>query len=120
MTGCIILEATFGLKKTKPDILAKNKSRLLGVKRKTQPMGWRSAGCVFRNPRGAVAAAEYIEMAGLKGKRIGGAEVSKKHANFIINSGNARSDDVRRLVTFVKKRVKARFKVDLVPEIIVL
>ncbi len=98
----------------------KRKNELLRLKKKEQPFGRFSAGCIFKNPKGALSAARYIDMLRLKGKRIGGAKISRQHANFIINSKNAKAGDVLGLIAFVKKRVKSRFNVDLVPEIKVL
>jgi UDP-N-acetylmuramate--L-alanine ligase/UDP-N-acetylenolpyruvoylglucosamine reductase len=118
--GYIILEAEFRLKPDKKEMLLKKKAYLWEMKKKAQPLGWFSAGCVFRNPKGRISAARYIDMSGLKGKRIGAAEVSKRHANFIVNSKNARARDIMRLIDFIKKRVKSKFGVNLVPEIIIL
>ena len=73
---------------------------------RTQPMGVRSCGSVFRNPPGDFAA-RLIEASGLKGRRIGDAVVSEKHANFIINRGNATAGDVERLIDKVRDRVEA-------------
>lgn len=81
----------------------------------TQPLEYPSAGSVFRNPVGD-AAGRLIEICGLKGMRIGGAEVSNKHANFIINKGNATSSDVIELINLVHDKVLEKAKVDLVKE----
>lgn len=81
----------------------------------SQPLEYPSAGSVFRNPVGD-AAGRLIEICGLKGMRIGGAEVSLKHANFIINKGNATSSDVIELINLVHDKVLEKTKVDLVKE----
>lgn len=81
----------------------------------TQPLEYPSAGSVFRNPLGD-AAGRLIEICGLKGKVIGGAEVSDKHANFIINKGNATSRDVMELIELVHNEVLEKTGVDLVKE----
>ena len=79
----VILEADFQLEEDDPRELARRMQKLWIVKKASQPMGHQSAGCVFKNPRGA-SAGELIEKAGLKGARIGGAVVSDRHANFIL------------------------------------
>ena len=85
-------------------------------RRDTQPLGMPSCGSVFRNPEGDHAA-RLIEASGLKGTRIGGAEVSTKHANFIINAGDASADDIERLITHVADTVQAQQGVQLRHEV---
>jgi UDP-N-acetylmuramate dehydrogenase len=67
-----------------------------------------SAGSIFKNPSG-FSAGELGEKCGLKGKRIGQAKISEKHANFIVNLGNARAKDVKKLINLIKKEVKKKF-----------
>src|SRR5690606_36136137 len=81
----------------------------------TQPLGVPSCGSVFRNPQGTHAGA-LIKQAGLKGLRIGGAQVSEKHANFIINTGAATADDIEQLIEEVQRRVAERTGITLVLE----
>jgi len=81
-----------------------------------QPLDWPSAGCVFKNPEGDSAGA-LLDQAGMKGRSIGGAEYSHKHANFIINTGGAASSDVLELMMLGKRAVWERFRVCLTPEI---
>lgn len=81
----------------------------------TQPLEYPSAGSVFRNPIGD-AAGRLIELCGLKGKRIGGAEVSFKHANFIINIDNATSSDIIELINLIHDTVLEKTGVDLIKE----
>ncbi|OYD14484.1 UDP-N-acetylenolpyruvoylglucosamine reductase [candidate division WOR-3 bacterium JGI_Cruoil_03_44_89] len=81
-----------------------------------QPMGERTAGCIFKNPPGGYAGS-LIESAGLKGKRIGGASISKKHANFVINHGDATSADVLSLIELARQRVLEMFGIELEPEV---
>jgi UDP-N-acetylmuramate dehydrogenase len=78
----------------------------------TQPLEYPSAGSVFRNPENEFAG-HLIEECSLKGKKIGGAMVSEKHANFIINYGNATASDIKSLILFVKKEVNKKYKIDL-------
>ena len=111
----IVLEATFKLEKgNKEESLAlvrDRKERRLA----TQPLDMPSAGSVFRNPLNDHAG-RLIEAAGLKGKKIGGAMVSEKHANFIVNTGDATSNDIKNLIKLVHTQVKEKFNVDLVLE----
>src|SRR5213594_1702313 len=83
---------------------------------KKQPLAQPNTGSIFRNPPGDFAG-RLVEAAGLKGQTIGGAMVSPKHANFIVNTGGATADDVRALMTVVQQEVAKKFKVTLVPEV---
>ncbi len=89
---------------------------LLERRKTTQPLGLPSCGSVFRNPPGDHAA-RLIEAAGLKGYRIGGAEVSPKHANFIINSDNATATDVEELIEHVRHTVIEHYGIELLHEV---
>lgn len=89
---------------------------LLDRRNQTQPTGLPSCGSVFRNPLGDHAA-RLIESVGLKGYRIGGAQVSEKHANFIINTGTARAADIAQLIDLVRTRVASACGVALVTEV---
>ena len=89
---------------------------LLARRKDTQPLGLPSCGSVFRNPQGDFAA-RLIEMAGLKGHRIGGAEVSAKHANFIINRSDATAQDIEALIHHVQRTVADVHGIDLVREV---
>jgi len=89
---------------------------LVDERRAKQPLGLPSCGSVFRNPPGDYAA-RLIEAAGLKGFASGGAVVSEKHANFIINADDASAADIESLIAHVRSTVKARFGVELVPEV---
>jgi UDP-N-acetylmuramate dehydrogenase len=91
------------------------KQRLKG-KKSTQPLALASAGCVWKNPPGETAA-RLIEKAGLKGKRMNGAEISAKHANFLVNRGGAGAADVQALLELTRERVRAHFGITLEPEI---
>lgn len=111
----IIISAKFFLKEGNREeslkvIQDRNERRMM-----TQPLEYPSAGSVFRNPVGD-AAGRLIEICGLKGKTIGDAEVSDKHANFIINRGNATSKDIMELIDFVHDTVLEKTGVDLVKE----
>lgn len=84
---------------------------------RTQPLQEACAGSVFRNPEGTHAA-KLIEEAGLKGTRVGGAEVSTLHANFIVNTGNATAEDVLALMKHIQQTVEQKFGIRLVPEVL--
>lgn len=93
------------------EIDSKIKENLL-KRKNSQSLEYPSAGSVFRNPEGNYAG-KIIEELGLKGKNIGGAEISTKHANFIINKNNASSSDILNLIKLVQKEVKDKYKIDL-------
>jgi UDP-N-acetylmuramate dehydrogenase len=112
----LILEATFRLEPADPDVI---KARLDDIRRwrqAHQPLGLPSAGSVFRNPPGD-SAGRLIEASGLKGLRMGGAVVSDKHANFIVNDQKGTASDVRRLAEHVQTEVQVRQGVPLELEI---
>lgn len=112
----IILAVMLELKPGKiEDIVAKMNENIRTRKEK-QPLEYPSAGSVFKRPIGFYAG-ELIEKCGLKGYRIGGAEVSEKHAGFIVNRGGAKAEDVMRLVSYVKTKVFLEYSVELECEI---
>jgi len=110
--GYICLEATVKLKKGKQEaikaVMDDRKERRVS----SQPLEYPSAGSVFRNPEGA-SAGKLIDDIHLKGLTKGGAQVSNKHANFIINIGNASSTDIMELIIFVHDTVKENYDIDL-------
>ncbi len=97
-----------------PSVEAMNS--MLERRKNTQPLGLPSCGSVFRNPPGDYSA-RLIEAAGLKGHRIGGAEVSEKHANFIINRDNATAADIEQLIDLVRRTVFEKHGIELVHEV---
>ena len=101
-----------------PDVTPSRETldEMLERRKATQPLGLPSCGSVFRNPPGDHAA-RLIEKAGLKGHRIGGAEVSPKHANFIINVDGASATDVEELIEFVRQTVIEKHGVELTHEV---
>lgn len=112
----IILEVVMNLEYgDKEESLEKVKKRL-EKRKETQPLDYPSAGSVFRNPEGDASGRLIEQEAKLKGKMIGGAQVSEKHANFIINVNNASSQDVKDLIELVHKEVLAKTGIDLIPE----
>ena len=112
----LILEGTFRLASADPDIIKVRLDDIRRWRQAHQPIGLPSAGSVFRNP-GDDSAGRLIEAAGLKGIRIGGAVVSEKHANFIVNDQKGSAEDVRRLGDHVRDVVAAAAGVDLQYEI---
>jgi UDP-N-acetylmuramate dehydrogenase len=98
------------------DVLRQEIKTLLNKRIATQPLNLPNAGSVFRNPPNDHAA-RLIEACGLKGKRIGGAQVSEKHANFIVNTGNATAADIENLIDHVRDVVTAQTGVELHPEV---
>ena len=108
----IILSVKIKPKKSNP----KKIKKYLNYRKETQPLNFPSAGSVFKNPSG-FSAGELIEKCGLKGKKIGKAKISEKHANFIINLGGAKAKDVLKLIKFIKQKVKNKFGIYLQEEI---
>lgn len=108
--------AEFLLPKGDKSTALANIKALLEARRQTQPTGEYNCGSVFKNPTGDFAA-RLIEACGLKGFSIGGASVSEKHANFIINHGDARAEDIRKIIDHVANAVKNNMGISLVPEV---
>ena len=86
-------------------------------RKKSQPLWESTAGCIFKNPSEGEYAGRLIDRAGLKGLRVGGASVSERHANFIVNDGEATAEDVLRLIEEVRTRVHEQFGYELEPEV---
>ncbi|MDD4909894.1 MAG: UDP-N-acetylmuramate dehydrogenase [Candidatus Omnitrophica bacterium] len=115
----IVLGAKLRLFAREGELIGRDVRRIIDRRLKTQDYSHPSAGCVFKNPP-SDSAGRLIDICGLKGERVGGAEVSSRHANFIINRGRARSRDVIRLMNIIKGRVKDEFGICLEPEIKIL
>ncbi len=111
----IIIEASFTLTPGDPDKITRVMEKYSAERRSRHPH-LPSAGSVFRNPPDKPAG-KIIEEAGGKGMRIGGAQVSEKHANFIVNTGNATAADILALIKAVRQLVKDKFEIDLSPEV---
>jgi len=112
----IIFEIVLKLRKSRSKMIRNRITEFLKQRRMSQPLGIPNAGCVFKNPKGRFAG-KLIEEAGCKEMRVGDAQVSAKHANFIVNLGDAKARDVLKLLTRVQRMVKERFKVRLEPEL---
>ena len=112
-----ILSATFKLNKASREEI-KNKKLIASKGRiKSQPLKFRSAGSVFKNPHTKLAAGLLIDKAGLKGTRYGDAEISKHHANFFVNHGKAKATDIARLIRLTRKIIYEKFGIILELEI---
>jgi UDP-N-acetylmuramate dehydrogenase len=112
----VILDAAFELTHDDPDEIARRMRKIWITKKANQPLSHQSAGCIFKNPRGQ-SAGQLIDRAGLKGTRIGGAEVSDRHANFVVTHPGAKAEDVIRLIDLARSRVLERFGVELELEV---
>ena len=108
----ICLEATITLIKGNSEEIMELINERKKRRVETQPLEYPSAGSVFRNPEGDFAG-RLIEEIGYKGKGIGGAEVSLKHANFIINTGNATGEEIKELINEIKDKVKEKYNIEL-------
>lgn len=89
---------------------------LVGKRKSSQPSGFPNSGSMFRNPPGDFAG-RLIEAAGLKGHRVGQAQIAERHANFIVNLGGAKAVDVRQLMEVARSEVRRCFNIDLIPEV---
>ncbi len=125
----IILSVVIRLKKEDKDVLWQRARQAVEYRQRTQPLGFPSAGCTFRNikksealrigtPNLTTSAGFLIEAAGLKGERVGNAQISTIHANFIVNLGGASAANVLELINLMKTKVKEKFNVALKEEII--
>ena len=114
---CILIEARFKFDKGDIEKIKNNKNKFSNSRVENQPLNFRSAGSIFKNPSSSLAAGYLIDQAGLKGCRRGGAMISDKHANFIVNLGKAESSDVIYLIKKIQDKVFAEFNVNLNLEI---
>jgi UDP-N-acetylmuramate dehydrogenase len=114
--GSIILNGSLSLSHDRPASVNKRVISYLDDRKKRQPVDMQSAGSVFKNPEGDYAG-RLIEAAGLKGRRVGGAMISPKHANFIVNIGGASASDITALMDLTVETVRQMFDIELIPEI---
>lgn len=126
----VIVDAMIKLHKSTPAAVKKMVRKIIKERNEKQPYEYPSAGCVFKNiehnknsrvrefeVHKKVPAARIIQELGLKGKSIGGAQISEKHANFIINTNNAKASDVMKLIKAIKAKAKAKYGIELEEEI---
>lgn len=109
----VILSAEFELQPEDPEAVVRRMRRIWIIKKENQPYGHELSGCIFRNPSPDVSAGSLIDQAGLKGTRLGGAEVSDRHANFIIAHPGAKATDVLQLIDRIRQRVWQQFGYEL-------
>jgi UDP-N-acetylmuramate dehydrogenase len=114
--GTIVTAVRMKLQKRDAEEVSTKVRELVGKRKQSQPSGYPNSGSMFRNPPGDFAG-RLIEAAGLKGKRIGNAEISARHANFMVNLGGARAADVKSLMDLAQSAVREKFGVELSPEV---
>jgi len=114
--GAVVTRVRMRLRKEEAAQVSSKVRALVAKRKSSQPSGYPNSGSMFRNPPGDFAG-RLIEAAGLKGKRIGQAQISERHANFIVNLGGAKAEDVRRLMDLARAEVKKQFAVDLAAEV---
>lgn len=112
----LVLEVVLRLGRCRPEDACRRIDAIVGEKKRTQPLGKRSCGCIFKNPEGH-SAGKLIDQAGLKGATHGAACISSKHANFMINRGGATRSDFDALIDTVRARVRSLFQIDLELEV---
>lgn len=112
----VVAEVVLRLRKGTAGRIRKKIAAFLAKRKLNQPLGSPNAGSIFKNPKGKFAG-QLLEAAGFKGMRVGDAQVSVKHANFILNLGEAKARDVLKLMTRMQNAVSRKFKVRLEPEL---
>jgi len=117
--GYLVLEATFGLTPGNFNEIKTKMEELTFQRESKQPLEYPSCGSVFKRPPGYFAG-KLIQDSGLQGKQIGGAQVSTKHAGFIVNVGSASASDYLELISHIQNTVKTKFDVNLDPEVIII
>ncbi len=114
--GTVVTRVEMRLHKDEAVRVKSKVDELVRKRKSSQPSGFPNSGSMFRNPPGDFAG-RLIEAAGLKGKRLGQSQISERHANFIVNLGGAKADDVRALMELARCEVKRRFGIELVAEV---
>ncbi len=115
----ILIDALFKCKRGNKKIIKNKKYSASKLRKENQPLKYRSAGSIFKNPSN-MAAGYLIDQAGLKGRKIGGAEISNKHANFILNIDNAKCNDVMKLIKIISNKIYTLYNIKLELEIKVI
>jgi len=114
--GIVVTRVAIRLQKAEAVAVSSKLRELVGKRKSSQPSGNPNSGSMFRNPPGDFAG-RLIEAAGLKGKRVGQAQIAERHGNFIVNLGGAKADDVRQLMELARSEVQRQFGVELIPEV---
>lgn len=104
--GSIITGASFLLTEGAREQIQERINEILGMRKNKHPLEFRNSGSIFKNPKGGVPAGQIIDEIGLKGLQTGGAKISEKHGNFIVNLGQAKASDIIALIDMVKKKIK--------------
>ena len=112
----VILAVTFNLESGNTEKIVESVQNIIHKKNKIQPLEYPSAGCAFKNPDG-MSAGQIIDELGLKGKTMGGAKISEKHANYIINTGYAKAEDVVMMISYIKQQARDKKGIQLQEEI---
>ena len=115
--GQVVARAEFQLAPLPEEQIKANVARLQALRKAAQPTNKRTFGSVFKNPEHELSAGRMLEACGLKGHRIGGAQISPRHANFIENADGARSDDAVALMAEARRRAREQFGVELQHEV---
>ena len=118
--GSIITRAIFSFPRVAASETLQRLAAYSDYRRKTQDLKFPNAGCMFRNPPGGISAGQLIEEVGLKGRRIGNAQVSELHANWVVNLGGATHEDVLAVIALAEETVAKKFDIRLKREIKVL
>jgi len=114
--GTVVTRVILRLERAEAAAVGSKLRELVGKRKSSQPSGFPNSGSMFRNPPGDFAG-RLIEAAGLKGRRIGQAQIAERHANFIVNLGGAKADEVRQLMELARREVRQRFGIELVSEV---
>lgn len=115
----IIISSTFKIQKGNKEEIKNKRNEMMTARKEKQPIDMPNAGSIFKRMENCIPA-QLIDQAGLKGYTIGGAQISTKHAGFIVNTGNATANDIMKLIKYTKEKVKEKFEIELELEVIVL
>lgn len=115
----VIIASTFKIQKGNREEIKAKRKEMMDARKDKQPLDMPNAGSIFKRAENCIPA-KLIDEAGLKGYTIGGAQISTKHAGFIVNTGNATAKDIVKLIKYTKEKVKEKFGVELELEVIVL
>lgn len=116
----ILLEAQLELAPGHQEDIYRDACRIMRARKAKQPTWQPSAGCFFKNPSSQTPAGRLIDQAGLKGTRVGDAQVARRHANFIVNRGNATASEVMALARKVQGKVRQQFGINLETEVCIV